>query len=141
MALMPPSANMVDRASNLRLTDDQKASLKNILTTGGQTLAPLWQKACTAAQALRQAVVAPTYDRQNIGKLLADAQKAEATLVNAELQIWEQIRGVVPADQIANLEGMTGRGMGGGFRRGPRAGSPGGPPPNPDSEPPLPDNE
>jgi Spy/CpxP family protein refolding chaperone len=132
MAIMPPSAMMLERMDTLQLTDEQKTNLQTIAEKSDQTLLPLRQKAQQAAQALRTAVVSASYDEVKVAKLVADAQKAEAAVITAELQVWSQVRPVLTPEQLTALQTMGG-GFGG-FRQGQgqggrRSGNYGGTPP------------
>lgn len=120
MTVMPPKVNMLDRLTEkLSLTTDQAESLKTILTEGDSTIQPL-SKAFTAAdKALREAIFASTYDADTVAAAAVKAEKAEATVVTASLNVWTKIRGVLTSDQIASLQSATT------FSGGP--GGPGGP--------------
>jgi len=125
MAIAPPSAAMIERATNLNLTDEQKTKLTEKLTKADATLAPLRQKASEATQALRNAVLAATYDAAKVQTLLTAAQQADAAVSNAELAVWTELRAILTADQITQLQQRRG-GFGGGFQPGqPGQGQPG----------------
>gem|GEM_PF-2908975 len=134
MAVAPPPAAMIDSiADNLQLTSDQKTKLSAILTKADETLRPLRQKSGQTAIALRDAVLDSNYDAQKVAQLLADAQKADAAVITAEMQTWDQIRPVLSADQLNKLKAANGRRMGGNRgQRGPAPGAPPAPAPAPD---------
>lgn len=117
MAIAPPSAAMIERAANLNLTDEQKTKLTEKLTKADATLAPLRQKASEATQALRNAIFAATYDAAKVQALLIAAQQADAAVSNAELAVWTELRAILTADQITQLQQRRG-GFGGGFQPG-----------------------
>ncbi len=132
MGIAPPPAAIVDRAEALQLTDDQKTKLRHALANGEQTLTPLRQKAAEASRALRQAIFAAEFDAQSVQQLATDAMKAETAVLNAEIAVWTQIRGILTSEQVAKLQDLVGRGMApgmGGGRRGGPGSPPGGPPP------------
>lgn len=136
MTLTPPSARMLERADMLQLSDDQKTKLNDVLSKGDQTLAPLREAAGKASRALRTAVMGSEADAQKIAQLVADAQKTEAAIINAEIQIWGQIKSVLSAEQMTKLQELLASraGMGGGRNRnrpGPGAGGEAPPPPPP----------
>jgi len=114
MAITPPSASMIDRATSLELTDDQKTKLTTVLTKADTTLAPLRQKATEATTALRTAVYGATYDAAKAQALLAAAQKADADVSNAELAVWTEIRAILTADQVSKLQSQRRGGFSGG---------------------------
>lgn len=105
MAVMPPQAPMLDRiADALQLTEDQVAKLKDILTNGDATIRPLMQTAAEASKALHAAVLASNYDEQKVKDLAVKAEKAEAAVVDASIDVWAQIRTILKADQIKALQ-------------------------------------
>jgi Spy/CpxP family protein refolding chaperone len=105
MAVMTPQAQMFERVADiLQLTDDQKTKLTDIIAKNEQTLQPLMQKCSQAAQALRAAILAPTYDAQKVKELSVIAEKAEADVINARIDTWTQIRSVLTTEQAAKLQ-------------------------------------
>lgn len=151
MALAPPQVAMIDRsADTLALTDDQKTKLSASLTKSDSALATLRQTAAAATKAVRDAVMAPTFDSARAATLLANAQKADAAISNAELQTWAEIRAILTPDQMTKLSEAMSRRMGGfqggtganrGTRGGTRGGNRGGQPGNPAPEAPAPDGD
>ncbi|MCE5323011.1 periplasmic heavy metal sensor [bacterium] len=129
MTVMPPQANMIDRlAEQLDLTEDQVSSLKTVLTEGNTTVQSLQKTSSSAAQALRKALFASTYDADAVADAAAKAEKAEAAVVTASINVWVQIREVLTADQITALQSATTFSGGPGGPGG--QGRPGGPPPD-----------
>ncbi|MDH7601877.1 MAG: periplasmic heavy metal sensor [Armatimonadota bacterium] len=116
MAVAPPTAAMVDRMTDLQLTEDQATRLKSILTESEKQLMSLRQKVADACRALREAVFAEQYDSAKVQALASEAQKAESAVLSAELQTWAQIRSVLTAEQVNKLQGPVG------WRGGPRQG-------------------
>lgn len=156
MTLAPPQNAMIDRnADTLALKDDQKTKLTGSLTKSEGVLQTYRQKSADAAKALRDALLAPTFDAAKVQQLLADAQKIEAAIAASELQTWGEIRSILTTDQVTKLSDAMSRRMGGyggagantgtrgsrgnrGNRGGPPAGGPpAGTPPPPDA--PAPD--
>ncbi len=125
MAIAPPAAAMIERATNLNLTDDQKTKLTEKLTKADATLAPLRQKASEAATALRTAVYAATFDAAKVQTLLTAAQQADAAVSTAELAVWTELRAILTADQITQLQQQRRGGFGGGYQGQPGQGQPG----------------
>jgi len=141
MAIAPPPAAFVDRADALQLSDEQKGKLKAVLTKSEEDLKALRPKAAEATRALREALFAAASDQQKLTQLATDAAKADATVLNAEVQTWVQIRGILTADQLAQLQKMLNVRPAGGFGGRRTTGGPGGgnpPPPGPAPEPPPP---
>lgn len=120
MASMTPQGPMFDQAAKtLQLTHDQSARLKKILAKSGQTQRTLMQRSGDASKTLRTALLAPDYSTKKINDLAAKAEKAEASVVAANISSWTQIRSILSKSQAARLQKtMTMRGPG-----------PGGPPP------------
>ena len=132
MALAPPSAMLIDRLDTLGLSEETKGKLKASLTKSDGILQPRRQKATDSCRALREAMLAPSYDAEKVKQLLGDCQTAEAAIVTAELQAWAEIRTKLTADELSKLREAMGRRMGAGQgrrQRGPDAGTP--PPPAP----------
>ncbi|MGQ9454850.1 MAG: periplasmic heavy metal sensor [Armatimonadota bacterium] len=108
MAIAPPSAAMMDRFAGL-LEDDQPARLKAVLEDSDKKLATLREKAADASRALRQAVFAEGFNLAEVQSLAAEAQKAEAAILNAEIQTWAQIRGILNSKQVGMLQDLLAR--------------------------------
>lgn len=105
MAVMPPQSAMIDRLSqSLSLTDEQVQSLKNVTAESEKTTKTLQQKAATASQALKAALLSSEYDEDNVKKLLTQAQTAETAIINASIEEWKQIRAILTSDQLAALQ-------------------------------------
>lgn len=151
MVVGPPPAMMIERGGDmLGLTDEaQKAKLLAILTKSEDALKLLRPKLDLATKALRDALLAPTFDSAKVAQLLADAQKIESAIAASEIQTWGEIRAIpLTADQVTKLSQAMSRRMGGsggpgdnrGNRglRGNRGMQPGGPlqGPPPDAPPP-----
>ncbi len=137
IATMPPTARMIDRvADTLQLTQDQATKLKAAMTKCEETTLSLSQKAADATKALRDALLAPTYDAQKVKDLAAAAEKAEAALVSARIDEWTQIRSILTADQVKKLQEAMAVPRGG--QRPVGRQRPGAPPPGPDEAPPPP---
>ena len=142
-ALNPPSVQFVTRgATALALTQEQTDKLTALLTKSNQELTALRQKLQTASQALRNAVVAPTYDAAKVKQLLAEAQAADTAVINAELQTWSDFRAVLTADHLGKLASILGQrpsfGGFGGTRSNPGNRPGGGNTPPPAGPPPAP---
>lgn len=142
MAIAPPGAALMDRlTTELELTDDQSVRLKAVLEDSDKKLATLREKAADANRALRQAVFAERFDSAKIQSLAAEAQKAEAAILNAEIQTWIQIRGILNSKQVSMLQDLLTRPFGRPMPGGPPgAGGPPGSPqgPMPPGPPPPP---
>lgn len=104
-AVNPPMAQMVERqAEILQLTDDQKTSVTTLLTNRATAVQPLQQKLSQACQALRTAVAAQQYDAAKVKTLAAQAQAAEAAVVDAHIATWAHLRTILSAEQIGKLQ-------------------------------------
>lgn len=102
LTIMPSSA-VETSAERLGLTSDQVTSLKNALAKSEEALRPLLQKSADATKALRAALTAPEYDAANVAKLAQNAITAETAIINARINTWTQVRGILTADQVAKL--------------------------------------
>lgn len=110
MSVKIPQANMIDRlADSLQLTDDQKTQLKSIITKGTETLNTLTKKSTASSKVLREAILATSYDAQKVKDLAATAERDEAAEVSASIDVWTQIRSVLSADQIKQLNDVMGK--------------------------------
>lgn len=140
-AIAPPQVAMLDRADPLQLTDEQKGKLRAVLVKSEEDLKVLRPKAAEATRALREALFAAATDQQKLGQLATDAAKAEAAVLHSEVQTWVAIRGILSADQLAQLQKMLNARPAGGFAGRRNQGPPAGgtpPPPGPGPEPPPP---
>jgi Spy/CpxP family protein refolding chaperone len=135
MAVPAPTAMSFDRMfGQLQLTDDQTTKIKDILTKSDTAMTPLAQKSTDATQALRTALLAPTMDSAKVKGLATAAETAEAAVIDARIQTWTAVRGILTADQLTKLQesmnaprgGMGGNGPGGGGNRGGNRGGGGG---------------
>ncbi|MEN6372926.1 MAG: periplasmic heavy metal sensor [Armatimonadota bacterium] len=106
-AVMTPHAGMIDRmAGTLKLTKTQTAKLKKIAADGDKTLQPLQSSSEKSCKALRSAMLASKYNAGNVKSLAAKAEKAEARVVTANIDIWTRMRSVLTASQSAKLQKM-----------------------------------
>ena len=130
MAVMPPHTGMLDRmADALQLTDDQITKLKETMTKNDETVRPLVQKSADASKALRAALLASDYNAQTVKDLAAKAEKAEADVIAASIEVWTQIRSILTKDQAAALQEAMNMPRQGPGPAGPPPGGPGVPPP------------
>ena len=114
MAVALPSALMIERGGDaLGLTADRKAKVLNVLSTKDANIAKLRTAAQQASKALRDAVVAPTYDAAKVASLLAAAQKADADISSAQVKAWGELRAILTPAQVTQLSEMAGRRMSG----------------------------
>lgn len=126
-ALMPPPVMMIEMASErLQLTNEQVNKLKTLLGNADQTLRPLRDKSREATEALRGAVFAPDKDAKALQELAGNAEKAEAAVTSAEVDIWTQVKSILKPEQLKMMQEMMGRGPG---RQMPMMPPPGGPQP------------
>ena len=127
MATMPLRTGMIDRmGQTLKLTSSQTAKLKKISAANTKKIDSLQQAAEKSSQSLRSAMLASKYNSKNIKSLAAKAEKAEAAVVNANIDEWTQIRSILTASQLTKLKSTISA-----ARPGPGAG-PAGPPPGTD---------
>jgi Spy/CpxP family protein refolding chaperone len=133
MAVAPPPPMMLDRMSNiLQLTDDQRTQIMDLIGKSDKTVRPLMQKAGDATKALHMALLAADFNAQTVKDLAAMAERAEADVVGANIDVWAQIRGVLTKDQATGLqEALAGPPQGPGPGGPPPPGGPDGPPPPP----------
>lgn len=105
MAVMTPqSANIDAIATSLTLTEDQKTKLKDILVKSEAYVQPLMLKSTTNNQALRQALFAPTLDNTKIFNLTTQGKDLENKIIDARVNTWCQIRGVLSSEQVNKLQ-------------------------------------
>ncbi len=113
MASAPPPAVVWDAlASMLGLTDEQVSKLKEISSKSEESISGLRKNAANAAEALRTALFASSYDAQKVAELSAAAQKAEAAVISANVNQWTQIRAILTTDQASSLKNAMATGMG-----------------------------
>ncbi|HOM71587.1 MAG TPA: periplasmic heavy metal sensor [Armatimonadota bacterium] len=111
--IVPQSSMFPYIGPYLGLEDGDLNKLKTILTNADKTLGPLRFKLWNANQALRDAVLADKYDANKVKELAAAAHKAEADLLNAEVEVWTQIRTIVNGESAKKLRNiMTGNPQG-----------------------------
>lgn len=103
-AIMPPVGILQHGAQALGLTEDQIAKLRDSAQKADEIIRPLMKTLGESCKALRDALAAPDFDAQNIGKLAATAEKDEAAVVAARIAEWARIRAILTADQIAKLQ-------------------------------------
>jgi len=132
MAVAVPRVEMLAReAKDLSLTSDQLTKLQEAMKKADETIKPLSEKSAERSKAVREALMASTYDARNVAALAELAVKAEAAIVTARLDEWTQIRSILTADQVTKLkEKMSAQrpgGGAGGFR--PEGAPPNGGPP------------
>lgn len=108
MTVAPPTVAMLERATDLQISDEQAARLKGVLSESEKQLTSLRQKAADACRALREAILADQYDAAEVQRLASEAQKAESAVLNAALQTWTQIRSILTADQVRKLQSAVG---------------------------------
>jgi len=105
MAVMPPPSMMFEReAKTLQLTHDQLAKIKKALSKNEQAMKSLRKASADTTKALRTALTAPTYNAAAVKALAVKAEKAEASIVNANIDTWTQIRDVLSKTQTAKLQ-------------------------------------
>lgn len=115
VAIAPPSPMMIERSAEvLGLTGDHKTRLTATLAKGEAALKDLRPKLDAASKALREAVMAPSYDGSKVTELLAKAMQAELAIANSEITTWTEIRAILTPAQVTKLSGLMGRRMGGG---------------------------
>ncbi len=122
--ILPPPAFALDRMSNeLGLTKEQSDKLQSVATKGDKAVHAQLQKLMTATRKLHEALNSSTFSAEAVKSAAKDVQSAHNAVVNAAVDEWIDIRGVLNADQMGRLQEMLSRprpmGMGQrGFRRG-----------------------
>jgi Spy/CpxP family protein refolding chaperone len=107
MALMMPPPQMFARMGDmLQLTEDQKTKLNTIFQKADTVRGPLAEKARNASEGLRAAALADQCDTGKLQEMAAQAERAEADLVKAEIDNWAQVRTVLTVDQVKKLREM-----------------------------------
>jgi Spy/CpxP family protein refolding chaperone len=131
--MVPPPEMIENAAARLGLTDEQKKQLTAVLQAAMPKMEPLRVQAAKSMAALRLAL----FSDKDLAAALDAANKAEAAVAAAELEVWLKIRPILGAEGLKQL----GEAMGRTGRRGPGPGGPEGPPmapPPPGAPPPLP---
>jgi periplasmic protein CpxP/Spy len=90
--------------SQLNLTEDQKAKIKQIHETFGQTNKPLMEQIRAKRQELRQANEGSTFNEALATQKLTEIAGLEAKLMGERFRIHEQVLSVLTAEQKAQLE-------------------------------------
>ncbi len=122
--ILPPPAFALDRMSHeLGLTKEQSAKLQGVATKGDKAVHAQIQKLMTATRKLHEALNSSTFSADTVKSAAKDVQNAQNAVVNAGVDEWIDIRGVLNADQMGRLQEMLSRPrpmmMGQrGFRRG-----------------------
>ena len=99
-------------ADRLKLSNEQVDKLKTMVITAEQALRPLRDKSREAPDALRAGVFDPGKDAQALRELADKAEKAEATVISAQLDAWAKLKAELKAEQLNTLQEMMGRGRG-----------------------------
>lgn len=112
-ALNPPSAMMFEMgAERLHLSNEQVDKLKTLVINAEQTLRPLREKCRETTDALRAGLFAPDKDANALRGLADNAEKAEAAVIAAELDVWVKVKTTLNPEQLKMLQEMMGRGRG-----------------------------
>jgi Spy/CpxP family protein refolding chaperone len=124
MQILPPPAFALDRMSaELGLTKEQSDKLQAVATKGDKAVHARIQKLMSATRKLHAALNSSTFNAETVKSAAKEVQIAQNAVVNAAVDEWIDIRGVLNADQMGRLQemlsrphpmGMTQRG----FRRG-----------------------
>jgi hypothetical protein len=124
MSFMPVQMLTSDRmAKTLQISSVQKVKIKKITDKSNVEITTLSKKSSTATKAFSSALMATPYNAKTVKNLALAAEKAEAAVVNAKVNEWSQIRSILSATQIKNLQKMAT------MRPSSGQGGPGGPPP------------
>ena len=108
--------------ARLNLTDDQKAKMKQIRESFGETNKPLLEQLRAKRQELRQANEGGTFNEALATQKLTEMAGLEAKVMGARFQLHQQMLSVLTADQKAQLDQLKAqfkdhrggrRGMGG----------------------------
>ena len=90
--------------SQLNLTDDQKAKIKQIRESYGERNKPLREQLRTKRQELRQASEGGTFDEALATQKLTEMAGLEAKLMGEEFKLHQEMQSVLTAEQKAQLE-------------------------------------
>jgi hypothetical protein len=102
MITFPPPV-LLGQTGAIRLTDQQFADMQALLMKREETMRPLWQKAAEANGKLREALIADSYDSKKVQSLASEATKAEAAVLQAQLDQWNKIRSILTAEQFRTV--------------------------------------
>jgi Spy/CpxP family protein refolding chaperone len=111
-------------AEDLGLSDDQKLQLEALRTKQRDTLRPLMESARQAHEAFRSALEAESADAGAVGRAALAMKDAEKKLRAAHTAAFEDMKAILTAEQVAQLDQWraqhTGPGPRGFGRGGPR---------------------
>ena len=108
--------------ARLNVTDDQKAKMKQLRESFGETNKPLLEQLRAKRQELRQASEGGTFNEALATQKLTEMAGLQARLMDARFQLHQQMLSVLTADQKAQLDHLKAqfkdhrggrRGMGG----------------------------
>jgi len=108
--------------ARLNLTDDQKAKMKQLRESFGETNKPLLEQLRAKRQELRQASEGGTFNEALATQKLTEMAGLQAKVMGARFQLHQQMLSVLTADQKAQLDQLKAqfkdhrggrRGMGG----------------------------
>jgi Spy/CpxP family protein refolding chaperone len=108
--------------ARLNLTDDQKAKMKQLRESFGETNKPLLEQLRAKRQELRQANEGGTFNEALATQKLTEMAGLQAKVMGARFQLHQQMLSVLTADQKAQLDQLKAqfkehrggrRGMGG----------------------------
>lgn len=117
--ILPPPAFALERMSHgLDLTKEQTTKLQSVAKKGDKAVHAQLQKLMTASRKLHEALNSSTFSAESVKTAAKDVQVAQNTVVNAAVDEWIEIRGVLNADQMGRLQEMLRRPPFGGM--GPR---------------------
>ena len=88
----------------LNLTDDQKAKMKQIRQTFGQTNKPLHEQLRAKRQELRQASEGGTFNEALATQKLTEMSSLQAKLMGERFKLHQEMLSVLTAEQKAQLE-------------------------------------
>ncbi len=88
----------------LNLTDDQKAKMKRIRESFGQTNKPLHEQLRAKRQELRQASEGGTFNEALATQKLTEMASLEAKLMGERFKLHQEVLSVLTAEQKAQLE-------------------------------------
>ncbi len=104
LMVAPPSVQVIlKNQDKLQLSDEQKTKVSELLTDAGKTRRALLDKLVKSAGELKPALLDDKFDLDRVQQLAEAARKAEADLMNADIETWSKLREILTNNQVKQL--------------------------------------
>lgn len=106
--LLPPARPAIDQLSQrLGLNADQKNQILDLSKRFYTRMKPVIQKRAKAMQEVRKLMVSPNLTESSLSAAVSKVEKADKTLVNAEIGYWASFKQILTPDQQKTWAAMT----------------------------------